>query len=54
MIVKFFNKQITLAEQEGNGIFSFLIPTIASLLPTLLSGKGLQNKNKNKNNFFLK
>ena len=23
MIVKFFNKQITLSEQEGNGIFSF-------------------------------
>ena len=48
---KIFNKQITLAEnQSGNGIFSFLIPTIASLLPTLLSsGKGLQNKN----NFFL-
>ena len=49
---KILNKQITLAEnQNGSGIFSFLIPTIASLLPTLLSsGKGLQNKN----NFFLK
>ena len=46
---KIFNKQITLAEQEGSGVFSFLIPTIASLLPTLLSGKGIQNKN----NFFL-
>ena len=48
---KIFNKQITLAEknQEGNGIFSFLLPTIVSMLPSLLSkGKGI------KNNFFLK
>ena len=44
---KIFNKQITLSEQEGNGIFSFLLPTIVSMLPSLLSkGKG--------NNFFLK
>ena len=45
---KIFNKQITLAEnQKGNGIFSFLLPTIVSMLPSLLSkGKG--------NNFFLK
>ena len=42
---KIFNNQITLAEQEGNGIFSFLLPTIVSMLPSLLSkGKG--------NNFF--
>ena len=42
---KIFNKQITLSEQEGNGIFSFLLPTIVSMLPSLLSkGKG--------NNFF--
>ena len=48
---KIFNKQITLADQEGNGVFSFLIPTIASLLPTILSrGNGIRNKN----NFFLK
>ena len=42
---KIFNKQITLAEnQEGNGIFSFLIPTIASLLPSILSkGNGIRN-----------
>ena len=48
---KIFNKQITLAEnQSGNGIFSFLIPTLVSMLPSLLSsGKGIQNKN-----FFLK
>ena len=46
---KIFNKQITLAEnQEGNGIFSFLLPTLVSLLPTLLSKGG----NINKNNFF--
>ena len=45
---KIFNKQITLAEnQNGSGIFSFLLPTIVSMLPSLLSkGKG--------NNFFLK
>ena len=45
---KIFNKQITLSEnQNGNGIFSFLLPTIVSMLPSLLSkGKG--------NNFFLK
>ena len=45
---KIFNKQITLAEnQEGNGIFSFLLPTLVSLLPSILSkGKGI------KNNFF--
>ena len=45
---KIFNKQITLAEQEGNGIFSFLIPTLVSMLPSLLSKGG----NINKNNFF--
>ena len=52
MIVKFFNKQITLSEnQNGSGIFSFLLPTIVSLLPSLLSkGNGIRNKN----NFFLK
>ena len=45
---KIFNKQIILSEnQEGNGIFSFLLPTIVSMLPSLLSkGKGI------KNNFF--
>ena len=42
---KIFNKQITLAEnQNGNGIFSFLLPTIVSMLPSLLSsGKGIKN-----------
>ena len=34
-------------EQVGEGIFSILIPTIASLLPSLLSsGKGV-SKNRN-------
>ena len=34
---------------DGNGIFSFLLPTLVSILPSLLSsGKGIQNKN----NFF--
>ena len=49
---KIFNKQITLAEnQNGSGIFSFLLPTIVSMLPSLLSkGNGIRNKN----NFFLK
>ena len=47
---KIFNKQITLAEnQTGNGIFSFLLPTLVSLLPSLLSKGG-----NIKNNFFLK
>ena len=46
---KIFNKQITLAEnQEGNGIFSFLLPTIVGMLPSLLSKGG----NINKNDFF--
>ena len=47
---KIFNKQITLAEnQNGSGIFSFLLPTIVSMLPSLLSkGNGIRNKN----NFF--
>ena len=43
---KILNKQITLAENqiEGNGIFSFLLPTIVSMLPSLLSsGKGIIN-----------
>ena len=41
---KIFNKQITLAEnQNGSGIFSFLLPTIVSMLPSLLSkGNGIK------------
>ena len=37
---KTFNKQITLTEQEGNGIFSFLLPTLVSIIPSLLSKGG--------------
>ena len=33
---------------EGNGIFTFLLPTLVSLIPSLLTGKGI----KDKNNFF--
>ena len=48
---KIFDKKITLQEQEGNGVFSFLLPTLVSLLPSILSsGKGV-SKNRN---FFLK
>ena len=47
---KIFDKKITLQEQEGNGVFSFLLPTLVSLLPSLSSsGKGIK-----KQNFFLK
>ena len=43
---KIFNKQITLAEnQEGNGIFSFLLPILVSMLPSLLSKGGSIKKN---------
>ena len=45
---KIFNKQITLEEQEGNGVFSFLLLSLISLIPSLLSKGG----NINKNNFF--
>ena len=35
---KIFNKKIVLDEQqEGNGVFSFLLPTLVSLIPSLLS-----------------
>ena len=43
---KIFNKKITLNEQEGNGVFSFLLPTLVSLLPSILSsGKGIKKQN---------
>ena len=48
--LKIVDRKITLddnEEQVGEGIFSILIPTIASLLPSLLSsGKGV-SKNRN-------
>ena len=44
------NLKIVLDEQqEGNGVFSFLLPTLASLLPSLLSKGGSIKKT-----FFLK
>ena len=48
--LKIFDRKIALDDNEkqvGEGIFSILIPTIASLLPSLLSsGKGV-SKNRN-------
>ena len=47
---KIFDKKITLNEQEGNGIFSFLLPMLAStIIPSLIQGKGIK-----KQKFFLK
>ena len=49
--MKVFNKKITL-NQKGSGIFSFLLPMLAStIIPALISkkGKGVYNKN----DFFL-
>ena len=44
-----FNKQNTLSEnQEENGIFSFLLPTLVSMIPSLLSKGGSIKKH----NFF--
>ena len=43
---KVFDRKVTL-NQKGSGIFSFLLPTLVSLLPSLLSsGKGV-SKNRN-------
>ena len=47
---KVFDRKITL-NQKGSGIFSFLLPLLAStIIPSLISGKGV-SKNRN---FFLK
>ena len=47
---KVFDKKITL-NQKGSGIFSFLLPMLAStIIPSLIKGKGV-SKNRN---FFLK
>ena len=44
--MKIFNKKITL-NQKGSGIFSFLLPMLAStIIPSLIKGSGV------KNNFF--
>ena len=47
---KVFDRKVTL-NQKGSGIFSFLLPMLAStIIPSLISGKGV-SKNQN---FFLK
>ena len=47
---KVFDRKVTL-NQKGSGIFSFLLPMLAStIIPSLISGKGV-SKNRN---FFLK
>ena len=47
---KVFDRKVTL-NQRGSGIFSFLLPMLAStIIPSLISGKGV-SKNRN---FFLK
>ena len=48
--LKIVDRKITLddnEEQVGEGIFSILIPTIASLLPSLLSSGKRVSKNRN-------
>ena len=43
---KIFDRKITL-DQKGSGIFSFLLPMLAStIIPSLISGKGV-SKNRN-------
>ena len=43
---KIFDRKITL-DQKGSGIFSFLLPMLASTtIPSLISGKGF-SKNRN-------
>ena len=43
---KVFDRKITL-NQKGSGIFSFLLPMLAStIIPSLISGKGV-SKNRN-------
>ena len=50
MTLKFLIGKVTL-NQKGSGIFSFLLPMLAStIIPSLISGKGV-SKNRN---FFLK
>ena len=43
---KIFDRKITL-DQKGSGIFSFLLPMLAStIIPSLIPGKGV-SKNRN-------
>ena len=42
-----FDKKVTL-NQKGSGICSFLLPILAStIIPSLISGKGIVSKNRN-------
>ena len=42
---KFFDRKVTL-NQKGSGIFSFLLLMLAStIIPSLISGKGIKNRN---------
>ena len=42
---KVFDRKVTL-NQKGSGIFSFLLPMLAStIIPSLISGKGIKNQN---------
>ena len=45
---KVFDRKVTL-NQRGSGIFSFLLPILAStiitIIPSLISGKGIKNRN---------
>ena len=42
---KVFDRKVTL-NQKGSGIFSFLLPMLAStIIPSLISGKGIKNRN---------
>ena len=44
--IKTLDKNITLdSDQKEEGIFFILIPAIASLLPSLLGGKGVSRNN---------
>ena len=43
---KIFDRKVNL-NQKGSGIFSFVLPTLAStIIPSLISGKGV-SKNRN-------
>ena len=42
---KVFDRKVTL-NQKGSGIFSFLLPMLAStIISSLISGKGIKNRN---------
>ena len=53
MIVKIFNKKISSKWERGSGIFSFLLPMLASTIIPALIPKKKGSGAYNKNNFFL-